>query len=205
MKNKHYIHSYCSIQKCKISLNGNVVFSSEEPEFSTFSKNAYQNFEMNYPKFFKMDNLSKLAFMGAELLLGGVIDNSNENNIALNFSNKTSSLDTDLKHQNSITDKENYFPSPSIFVYTLPNICLGEISIKHQLKSENCFFIFEEFNSEFTVNYADILLNTNKADQVLSGWVDYLNEDYKAFLYLISKEESATIHNKQVIETLFNS
>lgn len=205
MKNKHYIHSYCTIEKHKISLNGNVVFSSEEIDFSTFTKNVYQNFEMNYPKFFKMDNLSKLAFMGAELLLVGVIDDSNENNIALNFSNKTSSLDTDLKHQNSIDDKENYFPSPSIFVYTLPNICLGEISIKYQLKSENCFFIFEEFNSEFTVNYADILLNTNKADQVLSGWVDYLNEDYKAFLYLISKEESATTHNKQVIETLFNS
>ena len=75
--------------------------------------------------------------------------------------------------------KENYFPSPAIFVYTLPNICLGEISIKHQLKSENSFFIFEEFNSEFTVNYADILLNTKKADQVLCGWVDYLKDDYK--------------------------
>ena len=160
---------------------------------------------MNYPKFFKMDNLSKLAFMGAELLLKGIIDISNENNIALNFSNKASSLDTDVKYQNSITDKENYFPSPAIFVYTLPNICLGEISIKHQLKSENSFFIFEEFNSEFTVNYADILLNTKKADQVLCGWVDYLKDDYKAFLYLVSKEESATIHNKQEVETLFNS
>ena len=205
MENKHYIHSYCTIQERKITLNGNVVFTSEEPGFSSFSKKGYQNFEMNYPKFFKMDNLSKLAFMGAELLLKGIIDISNENNIALNFSNKASSLDTDVKYQNSITDKENYFPSPAIFVYTLPNICLGEISIKHQLKSENSFFIFEEFNSEFTVNYADILLNTKKADQVLCGWVDYLKDDYKAFLYLVSKEESATIHNKQEVETLFNS
>jgi hypothetical protein len=193
------------IQEGKITLNGKVIFTSEEPDFSSFSKKAYQNFEMNYPKFFKMDNLSKLAFMGAELLLREVIDISNENNIALNFSNKASSLDTDVKYQSSIADKENYFPSPAVFVYTLPNICLGEISIKHQLKSENSFFIFEAFNSEFTVNYADILLNTNKADQVLCGWVDYFKEDYKAFLYLVSKEESAIIHNKQVVETLFNS
>ena len=159
---------------------------------------------MNYSKFFKMDNLSKLAFLGSELLLNSVIDATAENDIALLFANKSSSLDTDLKYQDSISDGENYFPSPTVFVYTLPNICLGEIAIKNQLKSENSFFIFEAFNSEFMVNYANVLLNTKKADKVLCGWVEYFNEEYKAFLYLVTKE-GTTEHNKKNIDKAFNN
>ena len=69
MANKTYIQCYCTIQNNEIILNGDVVLKLEPTTFSDFSKKAYQNFEMNYPKFFKMDNLSKLAFLGAELLL----------------------------------------------------------------------------------------------------------------------------------------
>jgi hypothetical protein len=148
-----YIQSYCRIQNNEIILNGDSVFKLEPTTFSDFSKKAIQKFEISYPKFFKMDNLSKLAFLGAELLLKSELDAATENNTALVFSNKSSSLDTDVKHQNSISDKENYYPSPAVFVYTLPNICLGEISIRHQLKSENSFFIFADFNPKFMEKY----------------------------------------------------
>ena len=200
--NNTYIESFCTIQDSEIVLNGETVFTTEPASFSVFSKKAYQNFEMNYPKFFKMDSLSKLAFLGAELLLDKEIDASKENNIALVFANKSSSLDTDMKFQNSILDKENYYPSPAVFVYTLPNICLGEISIRHQLKSENSFFIFEDFNPAFMTNYANVLLNTKKADKVLCGWVEYYNEEFKAFLYLVSTEGN-TDHQQETVEKLY--
>ncbi|MEO8235343.1 MAG: 3-oxoacyl-ACP synthase [Flavobacterium sp.] len=202
-ENKTYIQAYCTIQNNEIILNGETIFTSDSDLFSDFSKKSYQHFDMNYPKFFKMDNLSKLAFLAAELLLKNEINEAKENNIALVFANKSSSLDTDVKYQNSISDKENYFPSPAVFVYTLPNICIGEISIKHQLKSENSFFIFDAFNPEFMTNYANILLNSKKAEKVLCGWVEYYNEEYKAFLYLVTNE-GRTEHNKQTIENLYN-
>ncbi|QKJ63291.1 3-oxoacyl-ACP synthase [Flavobacterium sp. M31R6] len=201
--NKTYIQSFCTIQNNQISLNGEVVFSTEPTVFSDFSKKTYQYLEMNYPKFFKMDNLSKLAFLGAELLLKTEGDSSTENNTALVFANKSSSLDTDVKYQNSISDLENYYPSPAVFVYTLPNICLGEISIKHQLKSENSFFIFVDYNPEFMEKYSNILLETKKADKVLCGWVEYYNEDYKAFLYLVDKEGEIE-HNQEILKKLYN-
>jgi len=188
LENKTYIQSFCTIQNNEIILDGETIFETEPTSFLDFSKKAYKNFEVNYPKFFKMDSLSKLAFLGAELILMREIDNSKENNTALVFSNKSSSLDTDVKYQKSISDKENYFPSPAVFVYTLPNICLGEISIRHQLRSENSFFIFEGFNPSFMMRYSDILLETKKADKVLCGWVEYFDEEYKAFLYLVGKE-----------------
>ena len=211
-QNKTYIQSYCTIQNNEIVLNGDSIFKIEPTSFADFSKQAYRNFEINYPKFFKMDSLSKLAFLGAELLLKSETESEpndselakqTENNTALLLANKSSSLDTDVKYQESISDKENYYPSPAVFVYTLPNICLGEISIRHQLKSENSFFIFDAFNTEFMSNYSTILLNTNKADTVLCGWVEFFNDDYKAFLYTISKEES-TKYNNENINTLYN-
>ena len=202
-ENKTYIQSICTIQNNEIILDGASIFKLESTIFSDFSKKAYQNFEMNYPKFFKMDSLSKLAFLGAELLLKNEINNEKENNIALVFVNKSSSLDTDVKYQKSISDVENYFPSPAVFVYTLPNICLGEISIRHQLKSENSFFIFENFNPAFMANYAKVLLDSKKADKVLCGWVEYYDEEYKVFLYLVTKEGDLE-HKIETLLTEYN-
>lgn len=202
-ENKTYIQSICTIQNNEIILDGASIFKLEPTTFSDFSKKAYQNFEINYPKFFKMDSLSKLAFLGAELILKNEINTEKENHIALVFANNSSSLDTDVKYQNSISDPENYFPSPAVFVYTLPNICLGEISIRHQLKSENSFFIFENFNPAFMVNYANLLLDTNKADKVLCGWVEYYDDEYKVFLYLVTKEGDLQ-HKIETLLTEYN-
>lgn len=188
MKAENPIVPFCIIQDNGIILNGESVFKIEKTDFSDFSKKAYHHFEMNYPKFFKMDNLSKLAFMGAELLLKKEIDPERENNIALVLSNQSSSLDTDVKYQNSISNPEEYYPSPGVFVYTLPNICLGEISIRHRLNSENSFFIFDQFNSIFITTYANLLLDSGKAEKVLCGWVEYFEEKYKGFLYMIDKK-----------------
>ena len=202
-QNKTYIQSYCNIQNNEIDLNGEIIFKSQQDGFSNFSKQAYQNLEINYPKFFKMDNLSKLAFLAADLLLKKVINTSNENNIALVFANASSSIDTDIKYQNSISDEANYFPSPAVFVYTLPNICIGEISIRHQLKSENSFFIFAEFNSTFMVKYANFLLENKKADKVLCGWVEFYNEKYKGFIYLVG-DKGDLIHNEATLKKKYH-
>jgi hypothetical protein len=202
-QNKTYIHDYITIQNNEIVLNGTSVFKIDPTDFADFSKQAYRNFEIQYPKFFKMDALSKLAFLGSELLLSPITVADKENNIALILANKSSSLDTDVKYQESLSNKEDYFPSPAVFVYTLPNICLGEISIRHQLKSENSFFIFDAFNPEFMSNYSNILLNSNKADVVLCGWVEFFNDNYKAFLCTISSEENLNYKN-ETINTLYN-
>ncbi|GGF25972.1 3-oxoacyl-ACP synthase [Flavobacterium limi] len=211
-QNKINIQSYIKIENNEIVLNGTSVFKIEPTDFTDFAKQAYRNFEMQYPKFFKMDALSKLAFLGSELLLSPIVSTDpsdselakqKENNIALVLANKSSSLDTDVKYQESISDKENYFPSPAVFVYTLPNICLGEISIRHQLKSENSFFIFDAFNTDFMSNYSEILLNTNKAEKVLCGWAELFNDNYKAFLCIIDKEENEKYKNEN-INTLYH-
>ncbi|MXN90008.1 3-oxoacyl-ACP synthase [Flavobacterium sp. Sd200] len=201
MAGRYYISGYCSIQDNRIDLNGQEYFSAPGAAFTDFAKQAYKHAETDYAKFFKMDNLSKLSFLAADLLLNTEANNSNT---ALLFANASSSLDTDVKYNESIADDENYFPSPAVFVYTLPNICLGEISIRHKLFTENSFFIFEEFNPDFFVNYATALLETQKADKVLCGWVEFFKDDYKAFMYLVS-EEGTIEHTEKNIQTLYLS
>lgn len=188
MKSDHYIKRYSHIKNGQVFLDGAVLFSEDSVDFSTFIKAAYKFFNTRYPKFFKMDNLSKLAFLAADVLLKDITSNTEkEHNIAIVLSNKASSLDTDRRHQESIADANNYFPSPAVFVYTLPNICIGEISIKHKLFSENSFFIFDHFNADYLQNYTNNLLETGKAESVLCGWVDFDKENFEAFLYLVTQ------------------
>ncbi|QQX77871.1 MULTISPECIES: 3-oxoacyl-ACP synthase [Aequorivita] len=203
MAENFHIKKYCHIKKQTISVNGRILFEDGHQDFSVFIKNAYKILKTTYPKFFKMDNLSKLAFLAADVLLKNENLNEEENNIALIFSNRASSLDTDRKHQAAIENSDEYFPSPAVFVYTLPNICLGEISIKHRLYSENSFFIFDRFNAEYLQLYANSLLRSGKAEKVLCGWVDLDENSYDAFLYLVEKEGEIE-HKTEEITRLYN-
>lgn len=202
MNKEFYIESSISICNNKVISDGKELFTSDSEDFLAFSKEVYKHFSTDYPKFFKMDNLSKLAFLGADILLKNQNLNESDNDIALVLANRSSSLDTDYKYQESIADKENYYPSPAVFVYTLPNICIGEISIRHKLYSENSFFIFEAFNPEFLANYSTYLLKSGKSKKVLWGWVEYLQEEYKAFLCLISDSGTQEV-NIETIKKLY--
>ncbi|PHS67654.1 MAG: 3-oxoacyl-ACP synthase [Flavobacterium sp.] len=202
MSRKFYIQKYCTIKNNRVSVNGNEIFSSEISDKKDFFKSVYQFLGIKYSKFFKMDNLSKLAFLSAEFLLDK--DVSEGKNIAIILSNNASSLDTDRKYQDSINDSENYYPSPAVFVYTLPNIGIGEISIRHQLKSENGFFVFEKYNANFHYNYEQSLLQNNKSDSVLAGWVNIDGDSYEAFLYLIS-EKGEIEHTENNLKQLYDT
>lgn len=203
MTTNYHISNYCKIENNTLQVNGITVLEMKDVLFPEFIKNASKAIGLDYPKFFKMDNLSKLAFLAAEAVLQNNINLEEENNMALVFANKSASLDTDVKYQSSISDRENYFPSPAVFVYTLPNICVGEISIKNQLKTENAFFVFDDFKADFMSDYTSYLLESNKAEKVLCGWVEFYKNEYKAFVYLV--EKSGTLaHNKEILQTLYN-
>jgi len=189
LHNKFYIQSYCHIKNNQLRLNGDVIFEDRLNEnLKDFLKSAYKSQTIKYSKFFKMDSLSKTSFLAAEIILKNTTLENENSTIAIVFSNNAASLDTDRKFQESINDVDNFYPSPAVFVYTLPNIGIGEISIRHQLKSENAFFVFENYNAGFHQNYENILLQNNNSDAVLAGWVNVDGENYDAFVYMISKK-----------------
>ena len=133
-----------------------------------------------------MDNLSKLGWLACEILLQEYAKNDHlpeETGIIL--SNSNSSFDTDLKYFETIKD----VASPSLFVYTLPNIMTGEICIRNNFKGENAFFVSEYFDGAFMEQYIFNLLDRDILDVCICGWVDVYHEEYKAALFLVKKEK----------------
>ncbi len=193
MTEKNYISAYCKIRSGKIIINDKNDFRNEQ-NLSTvdFLKSAYKHYQMGYSKFYKMDSLCKLAFVCSELLLKSnkITEKYNTEDIAIIIANSTSSLESDTEHQVTINNKENYFPSPTIFVYTLSNIMIGEIAIRNNIKGENTFFIFDKFDAHFMSSYINSLLNTNKAKCCITGWIDFYENKYDAFLCTIEKEKT---------------
>ena len=149
---QNYINNYIRINNNKAWLSGRLIFTQDNTEFSAFSKSLYRHTKTNYLKFFKMDRLCKLGFISAEILISenNLPENYEAEEIAVVLSNSNSTIDTDTNYYNTIKDKDNYFPSPGLFVYTLPNIVSGEISIKNKFKGENNFFISKEFDPEIS-------------------------------------------------------
>lgn len=157
------------IKKEQVWLNDELYFEDSSGDFGLFSKNLFKSLEIDYPKFYKMDNQSKLAFLAAEIILKDENTLNENQEIALVFANRNSSLDSDLKHQKSIQSTDEIFPSPAVFVYTLANICLGEVSIRHHLKTENAFFISSNFDEDLLKKYANFLINKNKTKKSCVG------------------------------------
>ncbi|HEY9113500.1 MAG TPA: hypothetical protein VIN10_02295 [Bacteroidales bacterium] len=207
MKNLR-IQEYCHILNNKVVLNGNVYFESSNPDdLAVFLKEVFKFSGISYPKFYKMDDISKLGFLAAELLLQNNIHKGFQpEEVGLVFSNSQSTLVTDRLFQESINDFQNFYPSPSVFVYTLPNIMLGEISIRHQMRGENAFFIFEKFNADFISEYSNQLFLSKKLKAVVGGWVDQSDENYEAFLYFAAPFEKGVNveHNEEQMNKLYN-
>jgi hypothetical protein len=191
MKRSYIISDYCSIRQDAVEVNNDIVYNGSGADFGKFSNDIYKNFAVNYPKFHKMDNLSKLAFLSAELLLRdkNINQKYSGDDVGIILMNASSSLDTDRRYQNTISDRANYFPSPSVFVYTLPNVVIGEISIKHKFYGEGNFFITEKFNPSFLVSYVEQLFNTETIQCCIAGWVEIDGNDFESLVFLIEKPD----------------
>ncbi|MBT9393140.1 hypothetical protein KLP40_08185 [Hymenobacter sp. NST-14] len=189
------ITATCAIRGRQIFLNGTLLFEAPEDtaaDLSDFLIAGYRHFGVSYPKFFKMDVLSKLAFLTAELLLpkAGLQDRLRPADIGVVLTNRSSSLLTDVVHQQSIAEPASHFPSPAVFVYTLPNIAIGEISIRHQLTGENSLFVTESFEPAMLVPYVSQLLAEKSCQACLCGWLEAGLTGHEAFFYLVENHAS---------------
>ena len=208
MNPSNHITSFCSIRGGQVNINHSISFSDQQTLAPLeFLKAVYAHYQLNYPKFYKMDKLCKLAFLASELLLKNnpLTKHYKAEDIAIITANSASSSETDKEHQETITDKNNYYPSPATFVYTLPNILIAEIAIKNGIKGENAFFIFEQFNAQVMFENVDALLNTGRAAACITGWVDFYEDQYNAFLYTVEKHSGIlnTKHGPKELEKLF--
>lgn len=173
------------------------------PKQSDWKKIAYQHLNEEYPKFYKMDELSKMAFLCTELLVPFIDNDSSENNLQMIFANSHASLHTDIRFLDSYTSKNA--PSPSLFVYTLPNILTGELCIRNKWYGENCFYIDTQFSAKAFENRIKIAFE-NGAEQCLCGWVNAKSDiNEECFIFLVSKSTTNNIEEELITTYKLNN
>lgn len=165
---------------------------------------AYKKFIGDYPKFYKMDILSKLGFIASELLLQAETsgkqaeigdkqaETSGErftprDNRAVILFNRSSSICADLDYQKSIADPTDFFPSPSVFVYTLPNIVTGEIAIRNNYQGETSFYILPSADHNLMNNIIRASFLCQQTTSMITGWINADSpENFEAQLAIIT-------------------
>ena len=147
----------------------------EGQEHHSLLTTLYKQMIGNYPKFYKMDGLSRLGFVASEILLNAEKGETDKER-AIIFFNHSSSIASDRNYKESINDKDNYFPSPSIFVYTLPNIVTGEIAIRNHFHGETSFFILPDKDERMMEEILQASCLDDQSKSFLTGWIDYEDE-----------------------------
>ena len=177
-----------------VSVNGREL--EHEASGNALLTELYRNHIADWPKFFKMDTLSKAGFVASELLIKergerrlGSEEFAQERAIVL--FGATASLCADRNYQETIQDKDNYYPSPALFVYTLPNIVTGEIAIRNHWRGETSFYVTEAPDAAQMAFHLACAFQDQVTDSILAGWVDSSrNDDFQAFMTVIRREDA---------------
>ena len=195
------IIGHCYINPRGAFFNGqNVLIATEE----NYLKNYFSELKIDYSKFYKMDLLSKGAFLGDYLLRNSYKDLLHvENELQFIFANTSSSKETDIRFIESYERKKN--PSPSLFVYTLPNILTGELAIKHKWFGENIFYILTKFDSDF-FNDQIVMSFLRGNEYCLCGWVEMTGfpED-ECFMFLVAKSDVVNENFSNKLNEILNT
>ena len=155
-------------------------------------KDLYHTCVGDYPKFYKMDPLCKLGFIASELLLEaeakteGVARFSGCDDRAVVFVGRSASLCADRLYQQTIQHADDYFPSPSAFIYTLPNILTGEIAIRNQYHGETLYL--SQDSPQAVNRLMEQVLSSPGTASVIGGWIEIANTDeFEANISIIRK------------------
>lgn len=191
MKDKGFTPDYAVISNNLVLVNGRRV--ELESTGNAMLSELYRLQVADWPKFFKMDTLSKVGFLASELLLKecGCKRLEGEEYIsayAVVLFGTTASLCADINYQETIQDADNYYPSPALFVYTLPNIVTGEIAIRNHYRGETSFYVLERFDAAQMAQHICNAFQDSVTESVLAGWVDSTgNDDYNCFFTLVDR------------------
>lgn len=149
----------------------------------------YRDMDVQYPKYFKMDPLSRLGFIAAELLLGHPVSQELDDHTAIILVGHAGCMVTDLKYIETIKGgTDGYYPSPANFVYTLSNIVCGEIAIRHKIAGETSCFLLDRYDPMMVDRLMEQAFCDPDTQRVLGGWIECTSTDnFECKLKLITK------------------
>lgn len=198
------IESSVYINSHSCTKDGKEIVSATDKKCLHTPEELYRHLKFSYMKFFKMDLLCKWAWLGAEILIGdntSLLSGVDKNNVAVVLMTHHGCIDVDKQYLKTTET----IPSPALFVYTLPNIMLGEICIRHGFKGEQASMVSEQFDIEEIHYYVEDLLNNRGMDACLVGWVDAYDKHKEVAMYWVTKSGEGTNFSIDNIKEIYST
>ncbi len=196
------ISQYVRIIPDRICLNKEII--DTESNGGEMLMEIYRKKINNYPKFFKMDDLCRLGFIASELLLQCEKEKLSESESrAVILFNHSGSVDNDFRYQKTIDNADNYYPSPLLFVYTLPNIVAGEITIRNKYYGETSFYVLDKFDAQTIVDTVKSSFDDSDTTSAICGWLDCDDRNNFDVCMFIVNNDGEIDFNKDNINKLY--
>ena len=150
----------------------------------------FKKFLADGSRFFKMDFYSRLAYAATALLAMDSLDGCLPEDRALLIFTCNGSVLADRKHLSTFTPQEGYYPSPAVFINTLPNVVLGEIAVTTQTKGETTLVMLPHRDDAMMDMITEATIAATSPSVLMCGWVDYSDENcFSADLKLLRKKD----------------
>ncbi len=137
----------------------------------------FKKFLADGSRFFKMDLYSRLAYVATSLLAKDSLEGCDSEEVALVVFTQNGSVLADRKHLSTFSNPEEFFPSPAVFINTLPNVVLGEIAVKNTIKGETTLVLLPGRDESAMNRIIDATLAATKPAVMICGWIDCDAED----------------------------
>ena len=137
----------------------------------------FKKFLADGSRFFKMDLYSRLAYVATSLLAKDSLEGCDPEEVALVVFTQNGSVLADRKHLSTFSNPEEFFPSPAVFINTLPNVVLGEIAVKNTIKGETTLVLLPGRDESAMNRIIDATLAATKPAVMICGWIDCDAED----------------------------
>lgn len=183
MKIVHYVH----ILPDSVRFDGVALpVEGQGPELLSA---LYREHMKDYPKFFKMDLLSKLGVIATELLVEDEPGRfTPREDRAVLLVSRSGPLCDDRNYQKTISG-DDYFPSPALFVYTLANIVTGEIAIRNKYEGDTTAYGLEAFDPAQLVAVVRDAFEDRVTTSAICGWADSTDAGhFEALLFLVEQD-----------------
>ena len=184
----------CVFKNGRYLSEGDAVIDITEIDFVKRARRVYDELGIKYPKFHKMDEMCKSGFLAVEVLnkwdRTSEVQNADFDRTGVFISTDYGCIEVDEQYHNKTFSEAKLRFNPSLFVYTLPNILSGELSIRHGFKGEQATWMEEDFNTDFIHNYIRMLTKKDLLQACIIMRVNcYNNEDWGFVIYCDNKED----------------
>ena len=171
---------YNVVKRLKITPDGLSVDDKAVPletSGASLITEIYKKYIADGSRFFKMDLYSRLAYVGTSLLAKDSLEGHDPEDRALFVFTQNGSVLADRKHLSTFSNPEEFYPSPAVFINTLPNVVLGEIAVKNSIKGETTLVLLPARDEAAMDRIMDATVTATRPAVVIYGWVDCAAED----------------------------